>query len=85
MAMELQALGPEGREELAARVLELNKKHAVAIMTLTTQEEKAAYIKGIPEEVRLVTRHATDEKFGRRRDMWLLGLGAFCSCCGLVG
>lgn len=51
MAMELQALSLEGREEFAAKVFELNKKHALAVLTLTTQEEKAAYIDGIPQEV----------------------------------
>lgn len=50
MAMELQALSLEGREEFAAKVFELNKKHALAVLTLTTQEEKAAYIDGIPQE-----------------------------------
>lgn len=51
MAMELQALSVAERDALAERVETMQKKHAVAIETLSTAEERAAYVKGIPEEV----------------------------------
>ena len=52
MAMELQSLDEIGRKELARRVSEMQRKHAMAVMTLTTQEERLAYVQGIPAEVR---------------------------------
>lgn len=51
MAMELQELDAAGREALTKRVEEMQVKHAVALQTLSTPEERAAYVKGIPEEV----------------------------------
>lgn len=51
MAMELQALDEDGRKELARKVSEMQRKHALAVMTLSTQEERLAYVKGIPAEV----------------------------------
>lgn len=51
MAMELEALDEAGRKELAQRVSEMQRKHALAVMTLTTQEERLAYVKGIPADV----------------------------------
>lgn len=54
MAMELQALSEAGREELIKKVAEMQKKHAAAVMTLSTPAERAAYIRGIPEEVRVL-------------------------------
>lgn len=54
MAMELNALDDDGRKELATRVSEMQRKHAVAVMTLSTQEERLAYVKGIPADVSLI-------------------------------
>ncbi|CAN0539874.1 unnamed protein product [Ectocarpus sp. 12 AP-2014] len=51
MAMELSALDEAGRADLTKRVSEMQRRHALAVMTLTTQEERLAYIKGIPTEV----------------------------------
>ena len=51
MAMELHSLDELGRKELARRVSEMQRKHAMAVMTLTTQEERLAYVQGIPAEV----------------------------------
>eukprot|EP00752_Nemacystus_decipiens_P010456 g9315.t1 len=50
MAMELEALDEAGRAELTERVSEMQRKHAMAVMTLSTQEERLAYIKGIPAD-----------------------------------
>lgn len=50
MAMELQTLDEVGRKELARRVSEMQRKHAMAVMTLTTQEERLAYVQGIPAD-----------------------------------
>lgn len=52
MAMELNALDEAGVAELTKRVSEMQRRHAMAVMTLTTQEERLAYIKGIPTEVK---------------------------------
>ncbi|CAM9583969.1 unnamed protein product [Scytosiphon promiscuus] len=64
MAMELNALDEAGRAELTERVSEMQRRHAMAVMTLTTQEERLAYIKGIPTEeqweiakLKMLTRH----------------------------
>ena len=51
MAMELHSLDELGRKELARRVSEMQRKHAMAVMTLTTQEERLAYVQGIPADV----------------------------------
>ncbi|CAM9992458.1 unnamed protein product, partial [Ectocarpus sp. 8 AP-2014] len=64
MAMELSALDEAGRADLTKRVSEMQRRHALAVMTLTTQEERLAYIKGIPTEeqwdiakLKMLTRH----------------------------
>lgn len=51
MAMELQALDAAGRQELDRRVQEMQSRHAQAVLTLTTQEERLAYVEGIPPAV----------------------------------
>lgn len=51
MAMELSTLDEAGRADLTKRVSEMQRRHALAVMTLTTQEERLAYIKGIPTDV----------------------------------
>eukprot|EP00903_Cladosiphon_okamuranus_P011645 g10953.t1 len=50
MAMELEALDEAGRADLTKRVSEMQRTHAIAVMSLKTQEERLAYIKGIPAD-----------------------------------
>ncbi|CAM9774627.1 unnamed protein product [Pylaiella littoralis] len=64
MAMELNALDEAGIAELTKRVSDMQRKHAMAVMTLSTQEERLAYIKGIPAneqweiaKLKMLTKH----------------------------
>ena len=52
MAAELNTLDDAGKKELRKRVSEMQRKHALAVVTLKTKEERMAYVKGIPPEVR---------------------------------
>ena len=51
LAMELNALDDAGKKELRKKVSEMQRKHALAILTLSTQKERVAYVKGIPPDV----------------------------------
>lgn len=75
MAMELSALDEAGRADLTKRVSEMQRRHALAVMTLTTQEERLAYIKGIPTEVRYYSSSCHKSTcFGARFFVWDVGL-----------